>query len=524
MQKVPVLTAEEAAALVDDNITLTTAGFVASGMPEALTKALEERFLATGHPSGLTLLYAAAQGNRDGSGADHFAHPGMTRRVIGGHWNMAPALGQLVLENQIEGYNLPQGTLSQLFRETAAHRPGVLTHVGLGTFVDPRQEGGKLNRIASLDLVELVTFRGKEQLFYPSIPVQMAFLRGTTADEYGNITMEHEVAPLEATSIAQAAKNSGGRVIVQVERLAAGGSLDPKLVKIPGICVDAVVVCQNPEQHAQCVGCAYDGSMSGEWKAPAGSAVIPPLSTKKVIARRAALELRENSVVNLGIGIPEYVSLVAAEEGIDSYMTLTVEAGPVGGSPQGGARFGGSVNALAILDQPYQFDFYDGGGADFAFLGLAQADASGNINVSKFGPRIAGCGGFINISQNARRVFFCGTFTAGGLKTSFEDGALRILQEGREKKLVRQVEQITFSGAYARLTGQPVSYITERAVFVLRPDGLHLTEIAPGIDLQTQILDQMEFIPVIDEPLRQMDPRIFRDERMGLGGRHAAAV
>ena len=299
-------------------------------------------------------------------------------------------------------------------------------------------------------------------------------------------------------------------------KVVADGTLDPKLVKIPGIYVDAIVVCENKEDHAQCVGCAYDGSMSGEFRVPLSSLEYPPLSAKKIIGRRAALELQPDKVVNLGIGIPEYISMVANEEGIGDYMTLTVEAGPVGGVPQGGPKFGGSVNVEAILDQPYQFDFYDGGGVDLAFLGLAQADRKGNINVSKFGPRIAGCGGFINITQNAKRVYFCGTFTAGGLKTAVQDGKLVILQEGREKKLIDTVEQITFSGDYAVKTGQPVMYITERAVFELRADGVYLTEIAPGIDLQTQVLDLMGFTPKMDGAPKLMDARIFSDALMGL--------
>ncbi len=516
MSKVSIITAQEAASMVTDHMTITTSGFVASGLPEALTCALEERFLKTGQPRDLTLFYAAALGNRDGSGAEHFAHEGMTKRVIGGHWNMAPKLGELVLENKIEGYNLPQGTLSQLFRDIAAHRIGTLTHVGLNTFADPRLEGGKLNSIAKDDLVEVVSILGQEKLLYKAFPIDFAFLRGTYADEHGNISLEREVASLEITSIAQAAKNSGGKVIVQVEKIVANGSLDPKLIKIPGIYVDAVVLCEDPKHHEQCVGCSYDGSMTGDFRLPLDSLAYPKLSAKKVIGRRAAIELKENSVVNLGIGIPEYISLVANEEGIGDYMTLTVEAGPVGGVPQGGPKFGGSVNPEAILDQPYQFDFYDGGGVDYAFLGLAQADESGNINVSKFGSRIAGCGGFINITQNAKKVFFCGTFTAGGLAVGFENGGIKILQEGKQKKFVKQVEQITFSGAYANRTGQPVLYITERAVFELRDGSVYLTEVAPGIDIQTQIIGQMGFVPKMDGTPNVMDLRIFREERMGL--------
>ncbi|MCI5562093.1 MAG: 3-oxoacid CoA-transferase [Intestinimonas massiliensis] len=517
MGKKPVITAAEAAKMVQDGMTFTTSGFVASAMPEALNKALEQRFLESGSPKDLTLFYAAAQGNRDGSGADHFAHEGMLKRVIGGHYNMVPELGKLINADKLEAYNLPQGTLSQLYRDIAGHKVGHITHVGLNTFADPRIEGGKLNRVTTEDIVEVVEVLGEERLLYKALKFDIGFIRGSYADENGNVTLEHECCTLEATSIAQAVKNSGGKVVVQVEKVVQHGDLDPKLVKIPGIYVDAIVVCENKEDHAQCQGCEYDGAMTGDFHVPLGSLEYPPMSAKKIIGRRAAMELQPDKVVNLGIGIPEYISMVANEEGIGDYMTLTVEAGPVGGVPQGGPKFGGSVNVEAILDQPYQFDFYDGGGVDLAFLGLAQADKDGNINVSKFGPRIAGCGGFVNITQNAKKVFFCGTFTAGGIKTHVEDGKLVIDQEGREQKMIDTVEQITFSGAYANKTGQPVMYITERAVFELRSDGVYLTEVAPGIDVQKQVVDQMGFTPKMEAGgPRLMDARIFAEGLMGL--------
>ena len=492
MAKVKILTAAEAANLVEDGMTVSTNGFVACDLPEELTSALEKRFLETGSPKNLTYFYAAGQGNRDGSGADHFAHEGMTSTVIAGHYNMAPKLGELIMQNKIKAYNLPQGTLSQLYRDIAAKKLGTLTHVGLYTFADPRVEGGKLNDITTEDLVEVVNICGEERLLYKAIHVDVALIRATYADEYGNITMEHECCTAEATAIAQAAKNCGGKVIVQVEKVVT--DVDPKLVKVPGIYVDAVVVTENKENHTQCVGCEYDGSMTGEFRVPLGSLEAPSLSPKKIIGRRAAMELRPDTVVNLGIGIPEYISMVANEEGIGDHFTLTVEAGPVGGVPQGGPQFGGAVNAQAILDQPAQFDFYDGGGVD----------------------DIAGCGGFVNITQNAKRVYYCGTFTAGGLKCSTKDGKLIIDQEGKSDKFIDTVEQITFSGKYANKVGQPVMYITERAVFELREDGVYLTEVAPGIDIQTQILDHMGFVPKMDGEPKLMDERIFKDEIMGL--------
>ena len=517
MAKKPVITAAEAALMVQDGMTISTSGFVASAMPEALNRALEERFLETGHPCNLTLFFAAAQGNRDGSGGDHYAHEGMLKRIVAGHYNMNPEMGKLINANKLEAYNLPQGTLAQLFRDIAAHKLGTLTHVGLNTFADPRIEGGKLNSVTTEDIVEVVEILGQERLLYKAMKIDVGLIRGTYADENGNVTLERECCTTEVTAIAQAVKNNGGKVIVQVEKVVEAGTLDPKLVKIPGIYVDAIVVCQNKVDHAQCQGCEYDGSMTGDFRVPLGSLEYPPMSAKKIIGRRAAMELEPDKVVNLGIGIPEYISMVASEEGIGDYMTLTVEAGPVGGVPQGGPKFGGSVNAESILDQHVQFDFYDGGGVDLAFLGLAQADEAGNINVSKFGPRIAGCGGFVNITQNAKKVFFCGTFTAGGIKTHVEDGKLVIDQEGREKKMIANVEQITFSGKYAQKTGQPVKYITERAVFELRPDGMYLTEVAPGIDVQTQIIDLMEFAPKMDtNGPKLMDARIFGEGLMGL--------
>lgn len=517
MKKVNILTAEEAVKLVKDGDTVTTTGFVASSNAEALTKAVEKRFLETGSPKNLTLFYPSSQGNRDGkTGGDHFAHEGMLKRVIAGHYATAPRLGEMCVSNKCEGYNLPQGALLYLLRDIAGHRIGTLTEVGLDTFVDPRNGGGKINERTTEDLVELIEIDGKEMLLYKAFPVNVAFIRATYADEYGNVTFEKEITPLEGTSIAQAAKNSGGIVIVQVEKVVKGGTLDPRLVKIPGIYVDAVVIADK-EDHEQSMGQDYEPGVSGEAKVIIDNPKPLPLSAKKIIGRRAAMELEENAVVNLGVGAPEYVAQVASEEEIGDYMTLTVEAGPIGGIPQGGPRFGSSLNPDCLLDQPYQFDFYDGGGLDMAYLGLAQCDEKGNINVSRFGSKIAGCGGFISITQNSKKIFFCGTFTAGGLKTRIEDGKLIIDQEGRERKFIKQVQQVTFSGRYAVKKGQPVLYITERAVFELKEDGVHLIEVAPGIDIQTQIVDLMDFVPKFDKnEVKLMDLRIFKEEKMGL--------
>lgn len=515
MAKVKIITAAEAAAQVPDGAVINTEGFVQAGLAETLNRALEQRFLETGHPKDLTIFTVAGQGAGAGTGSDHFAHEGMVKRLIAGHYNLAPTLRAMAIEGKIEAYNLPQGTMAQMLRDAAGKRVGTITHVGLNTYVDPRIEGAKVNANTTEDIVKLIEIEGEEKLLFKSQPLDVTFIRGTYADESGNISLEKECCTLDATSLAQCAKNNGGKVFVQVEKVVANGSLDPRTVKIPGIYVDAVIIAEG-DDNAQIYKQDYDGSMTGDFRVPLGSLEAPKLDAKKIIARRAAMELQKGAVVNLGIGVPEFVSAVANEEGIGDWMTLTVEAGPVGGVPQGGSRFAGSVNVDCILDQPYQFDFYDGGGIDQAFLGLAQVDEKGNLNVSKFGGRIAGCGGFINISQNAKKVYYLGTFTTGGLKIATGDGKLEITQEGKSKKFVKEVEQITFSGTYAAKIGQPVVYITERAVFELRPDGVYLTEVAPGIDLQTQVLDLMDFTPKMDGEPKLMDARLFTDELMGL--------
>ena len=511
-----IMSAREAIeSYIHDGMTLGFSGFLASVHAEEVTAGIGQSFLETGHPRDLTVLYAAGQGDGAQLGLNHLGEEGLLRRVIGGHWGLVPRLQKLALENKLAAYNLPQGVISHLFREIAAGRPGVLTHVGLKTFVDPRLEGGKLNDRAreAGDLVELLQIGGEEKLLYKAIPVDVAVIRATYADTAGNCTMEHEGVMTEALSIAQAARNSGGKVIVQVKKVVEYGTLDSRLVKIPGIYVDAIVVAAE-ENHKQTYGTFYNPAYSGEVRVPVDSLAPMALDERKIIARRAAMELVPNAVVNLGIGMPEGVASVAAEEGLQG-MVLTTESGTIGGIPAGGKDFGVTTNPDCVLDEPYQFDFYDGGGLDVAFLGLAQMDRIGNINVSKFGPKIAGCGGFINITQNARKVVYCGTFKAGGLKLSVSDGKLNILNEGKVKKLINEVEQVTFSGEYSKASGQQVLYITERAVFKLTDQGVELTEIAPGMDLERDILSQMDFVPVMTD-VKEMDTRIFREERMGL--------
>jgi propionate CoA-transferase len=512
-----IKTADEAIALIRNGDVVSCSGFVGTGTPEELIAALERRFVTTEGPCDLTLVFAAACGDGKERGLNRLAHEGLVRRVIGGHWSLVPKLAKLATDNRIEAYNLPLGTISHLYRDSAAHKAGTLTKVGLGTFVDPRQDGGKINARTTEELVHVMEIEGEEWLFYKAFKINVALIRGTTADREGNITMEREALLLDAQAAAMAARNSNGLVIAQVERIASSGSLDARRVVVPSTLVDCVVVAP-PATHRQTYGTDYNPAYSGEIRVAVDKIPALALNERKLIARRCAFELPLGGVINLGIGMPEAVAAVAAEERILDHLTLTAESGVVGGMLQGGLDFGAGINTQALLHQNQQIDFYDGGGLDLACLGMAQIDRAGNVNVSRFGSHLAGAGGFINISQNARRLMFAGTFTADGDATCAEGGQLRIVAEGRTSKFVEAVEQITFNGRLAAAKGQSVLYVTERCVFKLQPGGLQLIEVAPGIDIERDVLSHMAFRPIIGD-VALMDPRIYQSKPMGLAPR-----
>jgi propionate CoA-transferase len=512
--KQKIVAADEAIALIRAGDTVAFAGFVGIGTPEALIEALQRRHAEHAAPKDLTLVFAAAPGDGGERGLNRLHAPGLVKRVIGGHWGLVPKLAALAVDNCIEAYNLPLGTMSQLFRDIAGRRAGTLTRTGLHTFVDPRHGGGRLNERTTDDLVHLHAIDGEDWLLYKAFPIHVALLRGTTADADGNVTMEREALLLDNLALAMAARASGGLVVVQVERTAARGTLPPRQVHLPGVLVDCIVVAQ-PEHHAQTFGTAFNPAFSGELRVPLAELPVMTLAERKLIGRRCAFELPMGGVVNLGIGIPEAVAAVANEERILEQVTLTAEPGVIGGYPQGGLDFGAAINTDALLQQNQLFDFYDGGGLDLAVLGLAQTDADGHVNVSRFGARLAGAGGFINITQHARRLVFAGTFTAGGLEVAIENGRLRIVREGRERKFVRHVGQITFNGREAARRAQPVLYVTERCVLRGTPQGIELIEVAPGIEIERDILAQMDFRPLVRAP-RPMDARIFLPDPMSL--------
>ncbi len=500
-----ICSADQAVAAIPDGAAIACSGFVGAGHPEALSAALERRYLQTGGPTGLTLIYAAGQGDGQRRGLNHLAHAGLLQRVIGGHWGLCPELGRLALTGMIEAWNLPQGVLCHLFREIAAGRPGLITDVGMGTFIDPLHGGGRLSDRCSEELVERIEVRGRPFLLYHSFPINVALIRATAADPWGNLILEDEAVIGDVLPLAQAAHNHGGPVIAQVQRISAE-PFAPQRVRVPGRLVTHLVISE-PAEHWQTFGVQHDERFctAAEPQDPMTDGAIrrqvdaESADARRIIADRACQELQPGSIVNLGIGLPEGIAEVARERGLLQQVLLTLESGPLGGEPARGLNFGASYLPQAIIDQPAQFDFYDGGGLDFAALGAAEVDQQGNVNVSRFGDRFAGVGGFVNISQKARRLVFCGTFTTGGLDVRWGAGGLQIVQEGQVSKFVERVQQVSFSGQVAARQQREVLYVTERAVFSLTVEGLQLLEIAPGIDLQRDILDRMRFRPFIRE-------------------------
>ena len=514
---------EAAATLIPDAAVVSVSSSSGLGCPDALLGALGERFGSTGHPQNLTTLHPIAAGDMYGiDGIDHLAEPGLLKRVIAGSLPSGPSsmpspkIWQLIHENRIEAYNLPSGILFHMHREAAARRPGVLTKVGMDTFVDPNLLGGRMNDFTTEDLVRRVRFDDEEWLYFPAIPVDVALIRATTADEAGNLSMEHEGAYLGAYDQALAAHNNGGIVIAQVKRVVSAGSIPPQQVRVPGVLVDHIVVA--PEQM-QTTQTDYDPAISGEIRRPAHVFSHADWGPDKAIARRAAMELIQGEAVNLGFGISALVPRILLEEGIPEAVTWVIEQGAVGGMPLLNFQFGCAANAQAIVASPDQFTYFQGGGFDRSMLSFLQVDRHGSVNVSRLSARphiTAGVGGFIDITAHARNIVFSGYFTTGGLKIDLEEGMVTIRKEGKVKKFVPEVEHVTFSGSRARQQGQVVTYVTERCVLRLDADGLIVTEVAPGIDLERDVLAQTELDLRVSPALVEMDRRLFLPEPMGL--------
>ena len=509
-----IITSGQAAALIRDGATVAASGFGGCCHPEAISAAVEARFLAEGKPLNLTLLFAASTGDRKTRGMGHFGYEGLTARVIAGGWRGTPRLGALALAEKIEAHCWPQGVIAQLYRAIAAGQPGVITHIGLGSFMDPLHGGGRMNASTPQSLVERVTLRGRDWLLYPSMPLDCVLLRGTTADEDGNVTFEDEAFSLDVLAMAQAGRNSGGIVMVQVKQIARKGSLLAGDVRIPGALVDYVVVCKDPAQHGVSFGETDNLSYTGRFRAAVDRLAPAPLSADKVIQRRAFLELAPLTfpTINLGIGIAAGIGRIAAEEDFLDY-TVTIESGVIGGIPAEELSFGAAVNPAAIIPQASQFDFYDGGGLDIAFLGMAEVDVRGAVNVSRFGDAVVGVGGFTNISQTARRVVYLGSFSTGGADIGVRDGRLDIVQDGRHCKIVDAVTQISSSPDFAP-EGQPQTVVTERAVFRVIDGHLTLTEVAPGIDVRGHVLERLPKGVAVADQLVEMDARLFASGAM----------
>ncbi|MDO4556956.1 MAG: CoA-transferase [Lachnospiraceae bacterium] len=519
MKKPVFVTAKEAVDMIENGSTLCTIGMTFVSASESILKEIESRFLKTGQPHDLTYFHTCGQSNREG-GMQHLAHEHLLKRIIGGHWGLSPKMMELISGNKVEAYNLPQGQMANMFHSMALREPGKLSKIGLGTYIDPRIEGGKMNeRTKPLeDIVDIVTIDGEEYIRYLPVPIDTLIIRGTYSDEVGNISTEQEAMVLEILPAVMATKRFGGKVICQVKQVVKKGSIDPKRVVVPGIMVDAVVVCDNPfEDHKQTHSWYYNPAYSGQAMGQESNAELVPFSVRKAIGRRTAMLLEKDAVINVGTGIPnDVMGSIIAEENIGDDVMITVESGIYGGIPAGGVDFGISMNPQALIPHDRQFEFYNGAGIDFTFMGAGEMDQYGNVNATRMGPKAAGAGGFIDITSTAKNVVFCSTFTGGGLKTEFDENGLKIVQEGSFQKLVDKVQQISYNGKLAVERGQNMHFVTERAVFKLTKDGPLLIEIAKGIDLQKDVLDLMGFTPLIAEDLKEIPTNIYGEEPFGL--------
>ncbi|PSR30630.1 MAG: acyl CoA:acetate/3-ketoacid CoA transferase [Sulfobacillus benefaciens] len=510
----------EIAHAINDGDTILTVGMTLVGAAEAILSAIEARFLAEGHPQHLTLLHGSGQSDRVG-GIQHLAHEGLVERIIGSHWGLAPQWMNLIASDTVLAYCFPQGQFTHWLRSVASGLSGHLTQIGLGTFIDPRIDGGKMNRRTqgAPDLIHHVTLQGHEYLWLDQIPLDWVIVRGTAADSIGNISAEQEAMKLELLPAVFAGRRYNAAITVQVKDVVSRGTIPPRQVEIPGAHVDYVVVAGNPEKmHRQTASWTYDAAYSNEgWRPTLEGVATPSLDVRRVIGRRALFELTPGALVNMGTGIPnDVIGPEVLREGADEWVTLTVESGVYGGRPVGGVDFGIAQHPDALIEHPYQFDFYNGHGVDVTFMGFGEVDARGHVNATKLGDRATGAGGFIDITQPAKTVVFCGTFTAQGLDVDIKHRQLRVVTEGQVMKWVSRVQQISFNGSRALAQGQRVVVITERGVFTLTATGWELKEIAPGVDLQRDILDQMAFEPQIATPLAEMDARIFSEERLNL--------
>ncbi len=515
-----VVSSSEVVKYIKDGDMVAISGSGGSGSCEAVLKAIKDAFLATGRPRNLGVTCGISPGNltEDEVGMNMLAKPGLVSKAICAHLGMGRVFGNAIGNNQFSAFAVPLGVMNHLYRAIAGKEIGVLTHIGLNTFADPRLNGCRANEKANElpDIVELVNLDNKEALLYKAFPINVAIVKATYADSDGNVSLEHEAVIGEQYNMAIAAHNSGGIVIAQVEKVVPKGSLKARNAIIHSSYVDYVVVAEPDYSLGEYNMPKYRPEITGDIKIPLESVAIRPLDNRKVCGRRAAMELKCGDVINLGVGMPDSVANVAIEEDFSDDIYLSVETGPTGGVPIGGVAFGGSMNPDSVVSTAEQFDAYNGGSLNMAILGLAEVDEEGNVNVSKFGTRVTGPGGFINITQCTKKVVFMGTFTTSGLDEEIKNGKLIIKTEGKKKKFVKTVEQVTFSAKQARINGQEILYVTERGVFKLDKEGITLIEIAPGVDINKDILDPMEFRPNISDELKLMDERIFIDAKMNL--------